>query len=205
MGWLFAVALGLQEKKRSAVVAALWPISAGHATAVALTILLLRAVQPFLSLPILKLAVATTLFATGVYRLFRASHPRGAGMRVGGGDLFIWSFLMASGHGAGLMLMPVLLSLPMRGMAPTMMLHMMKAHSMATPVPSVSTSMSLHVIVLAILVHTLSLLTVAGGLALVVFETYERVGLGPLRHAWLNFDLVWAIALLLAGCATLLL
>lgn len=200
MGWLFAAALGLQEKRRSAVIAALWPIAAGHAAAITLTILLFRFIQHFLSLHTLRLTVAMILFATGVYRLFRASHPRGAGMRVGWRDLFLWSFLMASGHGAGLMLMPVLLASPMLGLTHTMM-----THSMAGAMPVASTSLSMPVIALAVLVHTLSLLAVAGVLAVLVFETYERVGLGPLKSAWLNFDLIWAIALLLAGCATLLL
>ena len=194
MGWLFAVALGLQEKRRGAVLAALWPIAAGHATAITLTILLLRFIQNFLPFRSIKLAVAFILFATGIYRLFRASHPRGAGMRVGWRDLFVWSFLMASGHGAGLMLMPVLLAQPMRGMT----------HRMAggTLMPSMAIGMSK--IALAVLVHTISLLVVAVALALLVFETYENSGLGPLTNRWVNFDLVWAIALLLAGCATLL-
>lgn len=204
MGWLFALALGLQEKRRSAVVAALWPIAAGHATAIMLTILLLRAVQLFLPFRILKLAVAIILIATGVYRLLRARHPQGAGMRVGWKDLFLWSFLMASSHGAGLMLMPVLLAPPVLGLTHTFT-HTMMAHSMAGSMPPASASLSIYVIVMAVLVHTLGLLTVAGALAILVFETYESVGLGPLKRLWLNFDLVWALALLVAGCLTLVL
>jgi hypothetical protein len=200
MGWLFAVALGLQEKSGRAVVAALGPIAAGHAAAITLTIVVLRFAQNFLSPQILKLAVAMILFATGVYRLLRASHARGAGMRVGWKDLFLWSFLMASGHGAGLMVLPVLLSPGMIGMSHTMMTHSLTGGMIAS-----STSLSIYVIALAVLVHTASLLAVAGVLAIVVFKTYESVGLGPLKKVWLNFDLVWAIALLVAGCITLLL
>jgi hypothetical protein len=102
MGWLFALALGLQEKRRSAVVGALLPIAVGHAAAITAAILALRFVQHFLPMNILKWGVALFLFTLGVYRLFRANHPRRAGMRVGGRDLFVWSFLMASAHGAGL-------------------------------------------------------------------------------------------------------
>ena len=115
-------------------------------------------------------------------------------MRVGWKDLFVWSFLMVSGHGAGLMLVPVLMAQPMHGMS-----HPMTG---ATPIPSMALGMS--TIALAVLVHTISLLVVAGALALLVFETYESSGLGPLTNRWVNFDLVWAIALLLTGCATLL-
>jgi uncharacterized membrane protein len=97
----FALALGLQENRRSAVVGALLPIALGHAAAIALAVLLLRFVQHFLPMNILKWGVAVFLFALGVYRLFRANHPRGAGMRVGRRELFGWSFLMASAYGAG--------------------------------------------------------------------------------------------------------
>jgi hypothetical protein len=194
MGWLFALALGLQEKRRSAVIGALLPIALGHAAAITLAILALRFVQHFLPLNILKWGVAVFLFALGIYRLFRANHPRGAGMRVGGRDLFVWSFLMASAHGAGLMLLPVLMAQPMSGMT----------HGMAGGTSAIPSSLSASVIGFAVLIHTASMLAVAGILALVFFETYEKVGLRLLRHTWLNFDLVWAIALLVAGCVVLL-
>jgi hypothetical protein len=189
MGWLFALALGLQEKRRSAVVRALLPIALGHAAAITLAILLLRFVQHFLPMNILKWGVALFLFTLGVYRLFRASHPRGAGMRVGSRELFGWSFLMASAHGAGLMLLPVLMAQPTSGMT----------HSMARGTSVIPSSLSASAIALAVLIHTASMLAVAGTLAIVFFETYEKVGLRLLRHTWLNFDLLWAIALLVAG------
>jgi hypothetical protein len=192
MGWLFALALGLQEKRRSAVVGALIPIALGHAVAITLAILVLRFVQHFLPMSILKWGVASILFALGLYRLFRASHPRGAGMRVGGKDLFVWSFLMASAHGAGLMLLPVLMAQPMPGMTHTM--------GGMTVAPS---SLSPSAVGLAVLIHTASMLAVAGILAFLFFETYEKVGLRLLQNAWLNFDLLWAIALLVAGFAVL--
>jgi hypothetical protein len=199
MGWLFALSLGLQEKRRSAVIGALLPIALGHAAAITLAILALRFVQHFLPMNILRWGVALFLFTLGAYRLFRANHPRGAGMRVGGRDLFVWSFLMASAHGAGLMLLPVLMAQPMPGMT----------HSMAGGIPVIpssftSSSLTATTIGFAVLIHTASMLAVAGILALMFFETYEKVGLRLLRHTWLNFDLLWAIALLVAGCVVLL-
>ena len=193
MGWLFALALGLQEKRRSAVIGALIPIALGHAVAITLAILALRFLQHFIPINILKWAVALFLFTLGAYRLSRASHPQGAGMRVGGKDLFVWSFLMASAHGAGLMLLPVLMSQPMSGMT----------HSMAAGIPAMPSSLSASAIGLAVLIHTASMLAVAGMLAILFFQTYEKVGLRLLRHTWLNFDLLWAIALLVAGCVVL--
>jgi hypothetical protein len=194
MGWLFALALGLQEKRRSAVIGALLPIALGHAAAIAVAILLLTLVQHFLPMNLLKWAVASVLFTLGVYRLFRANHPRGAGMRVGGKDLFVWSFLMASAHGAGVMLLPILIAQPMPEMT----------HHMADGMPMVPSSLSASAIGMAVLIHTVSMFFVAGILAVLFFETYERVGLKLLRRTWLNFDLVWAVALLVAGFAVLL-
>jgi hypothetical protein len=193
MGWLFALALGLQEKRQSAVIGALLPIALGHAAAIAVAILLLRFFQQFLPMNILKWGVAAILFTLGAYRIFRASHPRGAGMRASRKDLLVWSFLMASAHGAGLMLMPVLLAQSMSGMT-----HASAGSALAAQPLSAS------VIVLAVLVHTVSMLVVAGILALLFFETYEKLGLRLLRNTWFNFDVVWAIALLVAGCAALL-
>src|SRR5258708_3371333 len=115
MGWLFALSLGLQQPSRKAVLRALVPISLGHAIAIALTLAVVGLVQ--LEIPYaLKFLVAGVLFALGLYRMFRSRHPRGAGMRVGFRDLTVWSFLMASAHGAGLMLAPVLLAPPMQRM-----------------------------------------------------------------------------------------
>jgi hypothetical protein len=198
MGWLFALSLGLQEKRRSAVIGALFPIALGHAAAITLAILALRFVQHFLPMNILKWGVALILFTLGIYRLFRASHPRGAGMRVGGRDLFVWSFLMASAHGAGLMLLPVLMAQPMSGMT-----HSMAGGTSVIPSSLSASSLTATMIGFAVLIHTASMLAVAGILAVTFFETYEKVGLRLLRHTWLNFDLLWAIALLVAGCAVL--
>jgi hypothetical protein len=194
MGWLFALSLGLQEKRRSAVLAALVPIALGHAAAIAATILSFRFAQNLFPGNALKFGVAAILFAFGIYRIFRASHPQGAGMRVGARDLLVWSFLMASAHGAGLMLVPVLLAQPVLGMA----------HPMMRSIPGGPSPLSMSVILLAVAVHTLALLIVAGVLAIFFFESYEKVGLKLLRHTWLNFDLLWAFALLVAGFGALL-
>jgi len=188
MGWLFALALGLQEKRRSAVAWALLPIALGHAAAIAVAIFILSFLQRFVPIHALKWPVAAIIFALGVYRLFRVGHRRGAGMRVGGGELFLWSFLMASAHGAGLMLIPVLLPHPMAGM------H----HGMAE---GATLPLSMNIILLSTIVHTAAMLIVAGTLAIVVFEFYEKVGLKMLKHAWFNFDLLWACALLIAAIA----
>jgi hypothetical protein len=193
MGWLFALALGLQERSRRAVLWSLIPIALGHAVAISLTILALRIAQEAISPRTIKIAVAAALFVMGFYRLFRARHPRGGGMRVGFGDLFLWSFLMATAHGAGLMLAPVLLAQPMPGMN----------HSMHGAAANAA-GLTVGVLGLAVMIHTLGLLLVASVLALVVYQSYETSGLQLLQRTWFNFDLLWAVALFVAGLAALL-
>lgn len=194
MGWLFALSLGLQQRSRKAVLRALAPIALGHAMAIALTLAVVGLVQLKIPFATLKFLVAGILFVLGLYRMFRSRHPRGAGMRVGFRDLTVWSFLMASAHGAGLMLAPVLLMHPMQGM------H----HSMESNVASSSlTGIAASLLALAVLVHTLGLILVAGALAILFYQFYERWGLGLLRHTWFNFDLLWAFALIIAGAAAL--
>jgi len=193
MGWLFALALGLQEKRRSAVIGALLPIALGHAAAIGVAILILVFLQRLIPIHILKWPLAAVIFGIGTYRLFRASHPRGAGMRVRPHDLVVWSFLMASAHGAGLMLVPVLQARPMASM------H----HAMAGAMIGSGLPLNVNVILLLILVHTATMLIVAGVLAVVFFEAYDKAGLRILRHAWLNFDFIWAVALMMAAIAIL--
>jgi hypothetical protein len=194
MGWLFALALGLQDKRRSAVLEALLPIALGHAVAIATAILFLIFLQHLFPTNVLKWVVAVIIFALGTYRLFRARHPRGAGMRVGPRDLFSWSFLMASSHGAGLMLMPVLMASPRPGMS----------HAMHGLVHVDGRPLGTTFVLLSVLVHTVAMLAVAGVLALFFFEAYNKVGLKVLQHTWFNFDLLWASALLIAAIGVLL-
>ena len=109
-------------------------------------------------------------------------------------ELFVWSFLMASAHGAGVMLTPVLLANPMPDMA-SRAINAGGSHPGAV--------LAAPVLVLAVVIHTASLLIVTAVLAIVLYETYDRFGLKILRHAWFNFDLLWAVALLIAGFITL--
>jgi hypothetical protein len=194
MGWLFALSLGLQQRNRKAVLGALVPIALGHAIAIALTLAVVGLVQFMIPFATLKFLVAAILFALGLYRVVRSRHPRGAGMRVGFRDLTVWSFLMASAHGAGLMLAPVLLATtPMQGMY----------HSMNSSVASSLAGSAPSLLALAVLVHTLGLILVAGAVAILFYQFYEQWGLGLLRHTWFNFDLLWACALIIAGAAAL--
>ena len=109
MGWLFAVALGLQRGSRKAVWSALGPLAVGHAVAMLVTIGAAVAVGSVLPPSTLKWGVAGVLVALGVYRLVRSRHIVYGGMQVNSRELATWSFLMATAHGAGLMVLPLVL------------------------------------------------------------------------------------------------
>ena len=119
MGWLFAVALGMQERRRGAVIRALLPLGAGHALAVAAAVAAALAIGTVVPIGWLRWPVAGVLVSLGAMRFVRHRHPRWAGMRVGMGGLTLWSFLMATAHGAGLMVVPVFVGMTMAGGANT--------------------------------------------------------------------------------------
>jgi hypothetical protein len=181
MGWLFAVARGMQEHRTRAVAWSLPPIALGHGPAIGVVLLIFQLAQVTLPLPYIRICVAVTLVGLGVYKLVRSRHFSWGGMQVGFRDLTVWSFLMASAHGAGLMVLPVVLAGP-------------HAHHMAAAQGATSG-------VWATLIHTLGYFTVTAAAALLV---YQKFGLAMLRRSWFNLDLIWAIALVVTGFVALL-
>ena len=186
MGWLFAVALGLQRESRRAVWAALGPLAAGHAFAIGGAVAAASLVGLVVPLVVLRWATAGLLVGLGLYRLIRSRHLTFGGMQVGARELAIWSFLMASAHGAGLMVLPLVI--------PSVGVHAMHEMS-ALPLAVANVEWSG---IWATLVHTAGYLLVTGLLAVIV---YEKVGVRFLRKAWINLDLIWAGALVITGVA----
>lgn len=184
MGWLFAVALGLQQGRARAVWLALPPLALGHAVAVAGALGAAVMLESVVSATALKFGVAAMLFAFGMSRLARSRHPRYGGMIVGARDLVVWSSLMATAHGAGLMLVPF------ATVAATSNGH--RAHMMALGVSSGSASPAIE----ATAVHTLAYLVTT---ALVAAVVYWRLGVRILRTHWINLDLIWSGALIVTA------
>lgn len=189
MGWLFAVALGLQRESRAAVWGALAPLAAGHALAITAAIAAAGMVGLIVPVDLLRWGTSALLIGFGLFRLVRSSHFRFGGMQMNARELATWSFLMASAHGAGLMVLPLVLDDLPAGVA---------AHGMAHA--SAGLARVEWSGIGAALMHTAGYLLVTGLLAVIV---YERVGLRFLRTAWVNVDLMWAVALVLTGVATL--
>jgi hypothetical protein len=192
MGWLFAVALGLQRESRGAVWGALGPLALGHALAIAATIAAAGVIGLILPVEVLRWCTAGLLVGLGMYRLVRSRHFSYGGMRVDARELATWSFLMASSHGAGLMVLPLVL-----GDVPA------SDHTHHLAAASLTGVAGFDWIGAgATLVHTAGYLLVTGLIAVIV---YERVGLRFLRRAWINLDLIWALALIGTGLASVVL
>jgi hypothetical protein len=182
MGWLFAVGRGLQERRRQAVLSSLLPIALGHEASIVIVVVAVSLTEQVVPPHLIRLLAALLLLSFGLYKLARPrSHPGGVGMRVGVAGLAGWSFLMSSAHGAGLMLAPVLLGMPVVG----------AYHSLS--------EISLQA-VLAATVHVTAMLAVMAVVAVVV---YEKVGLSILRRGWFNLDLGWSLVLVGSGAVTL--
>jgi hypothetical protein len=187
MGWLFAVALGLNRKSRGAVLMALPPIALGHAVAIAVvagTVVLVGVIVPE---RLVAVGAGCLLVGWAAYHQFRGHRHRvRVGMTAGQVGLLLWSFLMATAHGAGLMIVPALIPLCLS----------------ASPMREITLSHTAVVSLAAVGVHTGAMLATTGLIAVVVFQW---VGLGILRSAWINIDLIWTVALALTGALLLLL
>jgi hypothetical protein len=193
MGWLFAVARGMQEHATKAVARALVPITLGHALSIGLVVALAGLIQIVLPLGYVRLVVAFALISLGILRLVRRKHFAWGGMQVGFRDLTIWSFLMASAHGAGLMVLPIVLHSASANAMPAGQEHHMDMAA-GTPMAGPWTGIA------ATLVHTLGYLSVT---ALIAVLVYRKFGLALLRKGWFNLDLLWAVALIVTGCVAL--
>ncbi len=182
MGWLFAVARGMQEHRARAIAWTLPPIALGHALSIGAVVLIAQLAQVALPMTYIRIGVGVTLMGLGAFKMVRSRHFRWGGMQVGFRDLTIWSFLMASAHGAGLMVLPLVLAAEPH------------AHHMAVSQVALGG-------VWATLIHTLGYFTMTGAAAALV---YQKFGLTMLRRSWFNLDLIWAIALVGTGLVALL-
>ncbi len=177
MGWLFAVALGLHRRSRQVVLVSLAPMAVGHALSIWLVAAAIMALGVAVDPGALRIVVGTALLAWAAYHaLYGHRHRVRVGMTVGLAGLAAWSFLMATAHGAGLMLVPALM--PLCG-------------------PEMGFGRGAFLMSLAVVgVHMLAMLVVTGAIA---FAVYSWIGLDGLRQRWINFDALWTGMLVIAG------
>ncbi len=184
MGWLFAVALGLHRRNERTVYVALLPIALGHALAIAVAVAVVLALGAVLDLTTLRRIAGVALIAWAIWHwVYGHRHRVRVGMRTGMLGLFLWSFLMASAHGAGLMLIPALLPL-----------HAIHAHAHGFDAASIPVAIA------AVALHTLAMLAATTLCAAIV---YRRLGVAVLKSHWINFDLLWTAMLIVAGALLL--
>jgi hypothetical protein len=182
MGWLFAVALGLHRKDRTIVYLSLLPIAAGHALAIAAAVLAFTSLGLVINARAVTAAAGTLLVGWAAYHWrYGHRHRVRIGMQTGLMGLLVWSFLMATAHGAGLMLWPALAPL-------------CASAGMTAGADRLALALA------AVGLHTATMLLITGAIALAV---YEWIGVGVLRSAWINVDAIWMVALVLAGIVLL--
>jgi hypothetical protein len=209
MGWLLAVARAMQQDERRALRRALLPMALGHALAIICAIGVASVIGLVVPERMLRLAVAVLLVALGIRQLVRHRHPRVGGMRMGARGLVMWYFVIATVHGAGLMTLP--LAADAGAIAGASVAHATAAHTTAAHATGVHAAHAMAgstgparsataSAVLATLAHTAGYLLVAALLARLVFDL---AGLSVLRRAWVNIDLLWALALFATGAGLL--
>src|SRR5829696_1170150 len=193
MGWLFAVSRGMQERSRQAVLRSLVPIAIGHELALVVVAVVVLATAEVVDAGALRIGAAGALLAFGIFRFVKPrAHPRWTTMRVNGRELTLWSFLMSSAHGAGLILAPVLVGVGGAAAASA------GGHD-HSPL-AVASSATLLTSAAGLLLHVAAMLLVMAVIAVVV---YEKLGVAVLRRAWINTDQLWAGSFVVAAGITL--
>jgi hypothetical protein len=189
MGWPLAVSAGLMERSSRALVAALWPLTIGHLLAMFVVIL------PFALLVVLvewqqqiQIGASLLVIAFGIFRLINRRHPRVLA-RIRPTQLWLWSFVVAMAHGAGLMLVPLYLGL-------CRATDLDKGHEAAGALINAD----LRVAVLVSVVHSAAMIAAGGVLAWLV---YRHLGLKFVSRSWFNLDATWAFSLVLVGILSL--
>jgi hypothetical protein len=186
MGWLFAVALGLNRASRRAMWLSLVPIALGHALSVAVVVAIVVALGTVIDQRLLQVMAGALLIGWAAWHaLYGHRHRVRVGMQTGLAGLGLWSFLMATSHGAGLMLVPVIIPLCLA----------------ATPARELTAAGSLPISLAAIGLHMAAMLAVTATIATVVFEW---LGIGFLRRGWINLDAFWIAALAATGLSLML-
>jgi len=189
MGWPLAVSAGLMERSSRALVAALWPLTAGHLLAMFVVIL------PFALLVALiewqqqiQIGASFLVIGFGIFRFVNRRHPRLLA-RIRPTQLGLWSFAVAIAHGAGLMLVPIYIGL-CRGA------DLDTAHEAAGALINANLGMA----VLVSVVHSVAMIAAGGSLAWLV---YRYLGLKFVSRSWFNLDATWAFSLISVGALSL--
>ena len=199
MGWPLAVANGMVERRTGAVFATILPLGGGHFAAMAVVLV------PFAWLTwyvewgrAIRIGAGALVVLFGIYKLIQRRHSR-ALARIRPTRLAWWSLLMATAHGAGLMLLPFMLGLCVTAPAPADGIDAAGRLELAhATVMNYLARSNVAVAISVAAVHTLAMMLAGVGMA---WAVYRYLGLRFLRRAWLNLDAVWGASLIIAGAA----
>jgi hypothetical protein len=190
MGWLFAVALGMQDRDRGAIYRALPAIAIGHELSLVLVVAIVLGLGLITDTSVLHMGAGVALVVFGIFRFVKPrAHPRWTTMRVNRRELAWWSFLMSSAHGAGLMVAPVIIGAGAASASASD--HAIEAAG--------GSNAELLTSAFGLVLHVGAMVAVMGFVAILV---YDKWGVAILRKAWINLDGVWAGAFVLAGVLT---
>jgi hypothetical protein len=178
-GWMFAAARGLRAQDRAQAWRALVPVAAGHAASVAVVAAVV-ALGLSVDRVVLQAGAGALLIALVVRHARHVRHVRGraararglasrATPRAGQAAIALWSFVVSTGHGTGLMLVPALIPLCMG----------------SGPAREITASGSLLLALAAVIVHTVAMLGASGLVATAACRLFELgAGFpGRRRHA----------------------
>ena len=189
MGWPLAVSAGLMERSSRGLLAAFWPLTAGHLLAMLVVIL------PFSLLFALvqwqrqiQIGAGLLVIGFGILRFVSRRHPRMLA-QIRPTQLGLWSFAVAIAHGAGWMLVPIYLGLCRAA-------DLDRGHEAAGAIIGANLGMA----VLVSLVHSVTMIAAGGFLAWLV---YRYLGLTFMSRIWFNLDASWAVSLILVGALSL--
>jgi hypothetical protein len=185
MGWPLAVSAALMERRRWAMPQALGLLAVGHFIAM-IGILLPFSLMFFLVEwdAEIRIGAGILVIAMGIYLLINRRHPKILS-RIHPSRLALWSFLAATAHGAGLMLVPIYLGIC--DLAADDTGHLAAQSLMGNTIATAF---------IVALVHTMTM-TLSGGAVAVVI--HQWLGLKFLSKTWLNLDTVWALSLVVVG------
>jgi hypothetical protein len=190
MGWLFAVALGMQDRDRGAIYRALPAIAIGHELSLVLVVAIVLGLGLITDTSVLHMGAGVALVVFGIFRFVKPrAHPRWTTMRVNRRELAWWSFLMSSAHGAGLMVAPVIIGAGAASASASD--HAIEAAG--------GSNAELLTSAFGLVLHVAAMVLVMGFVAILV---YDKWGVAILRKAWINLDAIWAGAFVLAGVLT---
>jgi hypothetical protein len=185
MGWPLAVSAAMMERRGAALPKAVAALGVGHFLA------MLVILVPFSMMTALvawqqqiRIAAGALVIGFGAFLLLYRRHPRLLA-RVAPRRLALWSLLIATAHGAALMLVPIYLGLCTGA-------DRSSGHLAASTLMG---SNALQAVLVAGL-HTIAMIA-AGGIA--AAAVYYWMGLKALTRGWFNLDILWAASLIVVG------